>query len=155
MFSSRVQSGLLFIGIVAVFWITYLAGLDGGPSPLEAALLQGIALAVSVIGSISLGRSSGQAHEEASLQRWARSTMRKVLVMAEGMVRMGTLIESEAALLADHEDGNNKVRIELASSALRVVGESLRQLAPLGGDVLEEFREVIPDYVKEVEEGAG
>lgn len=138
-------------GIVAVFAVTYLAGQSEGPTPLEAGLVQGIALTVGVLGSVLAGRQQGRRAEDERVRLWARTVFRRILVLADGIARTGLHVDEEMEALPEYEDGNQKISSYRAIASLKVVQASLGQLAPMGGHLLDEFREVIPEDVEEVE----
>jgi hypothetical protein len=94
---------------------------------------------------------SGRGAETDRFKLWSRATLRRVLALAEGLRIAEGVVTEEKEYLETLVDSSGMVPLPTALAGHRAVLSSLDQLGPLGGSLLEEFAEVVPEYLEEVQ----
>jgi hypothetical protein len=143
-----VGAGLL----AATIWLTGQKDMTNR----ENGLLQFIFFAAGVALSFYFGRQSVVEAAQDVLRPHGRKAVRRIVNLAQGITSFATVIREQRSLLADQARASSGQvpfeQVEFTFNTLDiVVAGQLRTAA----DAIEDWRDIVPDEVRALEEGAG
>ena len=109
-------------------------------TPLELALLQAASLALGLVGSYVVGKQSARDAAAKLIQPHARSAFRRLLSLYGSLSRLGQAVA-----------GYRAVPPQSAGRSLEVVEAIIAEQIAAAGDALEDWRDVVPSDVAELE----
>lgn len=123
------------------------------PNRLATSLLQAITLVFGTWGSYVLGKVASREAAEGQVRQSARSAFRRVRTLYEGLGRLSQKAQVEASQLLDTcaKDESGQVRLELALASLDKLYLMAEEQRATGVDALEDWRDLAPDEVREIE----
>ncbi len=131
---------ILLSAAVAVSTGSVVLAAARSPTALEFALLQSISLALGIFGSYIFGKHSAREASRELLQPHARSAFRRLVSLSGGMSRLAQIIETSRA--SNHSSG---------TVILEVLHAMVIEQISTAADSLEDWRDVVPDAVAELE----
>jgi hypothetical protein len=130
------------IGLAVVFAV---AAARRQLTSLESTVLQGVSLVAGLVGSYVFGRFSSRKAAAEMVRPHARSAFRRVLGLYWGLSRLAGAIErARTATPSAAEDSNPPPVLDTIEAIV------VEQVAT-AGDSLEDWRDIIPEEVEEVE----
>lgn len=112
-------------------------------SNLETTLFQILILIFSIIGSILFGRQSAKKYAQEMIKPHARSAFRRVFGLYQSFYR---LLEVTNETNFDKEDTENNKDMQL-----EIIKAILIEQTKIAGDSLEDWRDLIPEDIEELE----
>ena len=126
-------AGSLTVGVV-------LVTLSRPFTPFEASFLQILILAISLFGSYAFAKRSAGAAAQELFRPHARSAFRRVLRIYANLSRLAIIIE----------DRRQQTSISNAKD-LDLIHAVIEQQIPTIGDAIEDWRDIVPEDVKDIE----
>lgn len=111
-------------------------------SNLEMVMLQSFALGAGLIGSFLFGKQSASEAATEIIKPHARSAFRRILSLYQSLSRVATAIDSSSKSQSPEERQVTIVKIEA------IIAEQL----VTADDALEDWRDIVPEDVKELEQ---
>lgn len=146
----------MVIAAVLAAATVYVGTLDD-PSPVFAGVLQAITMALGLWGSFLFGKDSSRRAAEEIVRPHARSAFRRVrnLYLALGRQRQAIAAEqSRLDELSVDGDGSAFVALEHVRMSLQALDYIVTEQISTADDALEDWRDLVPDEVKAIEDEA-
>ena len=138
----RIGPALLLLFSIGISIILAYTATQRTLSGLESALSQIFAFAGGLVGSFIFGRQSAREAAREMIKPHARSAFRRLLSLYHSLSRAATTIE--AAQISDSHE-NDQV-------ALARLEEIIAEQLSTADDALEDWRDIVPEDVGEVEQ---
>lgn len=148
------RRALIYVPILLVFAWSALIAANRELTPLESVLLQFFGLAVGVWASFSAGMEAGRKMEASRTQASARSAFRRVTRVYEALGRLIESIETRRDVLYHHSGNGSDVRLSSVEAALDLLGVQVTEQLGTANDAMEDWRDLVPDQVRELEQKA-
>lgn len=123
---------------------------DAELSDLELTLYQSIALLLGLLGSFWVGRSSVRAAAEDVIRPHARSAFRRLLSLYRALARLQASVDTRRAFLWRLAE-NHSVSLDHVEAALDLLATQVGEQIGTANDAMEDWRDLVPDEVQEVE----
>jgi hypothetical protein len=140
---SRIGAGLILAALVLGIATVYV-GTQKQPNALAAALLQAITFVFSIIGAYFFATASAQVAAEDMIRPHARSAFRRVRNIYAGLGRILREVDNQIDIQDD-----DKARL-----SLQIVRSMVIEQASTADDALEDWRDLVPDEVRMIEDEA-
>jgi hypothetical protein len=141
------ETAVSILLIAGSIGMTILLGFVSASRPLtsvESTLFQGVSLFIGLLGSLLFGRQSATAAARDMVKPHARSAFRRVLALNGSLVRLSFMI----ARIRSGEGANTPPTGNLQLDTMEAV---VAEQITIATDALEDWRDLIPEDVAEVE----
>jgi hypothetical protein len=124
--------------------VTVYVGVQKTPNPLAASLLQAITLVFTVAGAYIFGTASASVAAEEMIRPHVRSAFRRQRNLYMGLGRLESEINLQMSLQSDVT-----ARLQMA-----VFRSMITEMINTADDALEDWRDIVPEDVKQIEDEA-
>lgn len=145
----------LVLAVAALFAAAGWTAAQRELTSLEPLLLQLLVMAVGLAATAFAGYRSLRAAVEESTRRPARSAFRRVTALYAGYTRIGRSLGRQRQRLADVVGEDGRVLAERAMHSLDLLEAQLGEQSETLQDALDDWRDLAPAEVAEVEETLG
>lgn len=135
-------------------FFTWKVGTKPDADSLAVALLQVLALGMSLIGSFFFGRNAAREAAQDVLRPHARSSFRLVQNLARAFQRLGTSVGRQRAFLTDLADQDQRVYLVNVQQSMDLLEVQVLEQIGTATSALEGWRDILPDEVADLERRA-
>jgi len=150
--TGAILAGVAALGVIVV--LVLIVSWNRDLTSLEAALFQIATLAISTAASFRFGRLTNQESSQKVLDASARSAIRRALNVHAAGSRYRAQIEVERDRLAGNVDTDGRVGLHAVDVSLDLLAAQLSEHASNTVDAIEDWRDVAPSAVSELESHA-
>lgn len=140
----RIGSGLIALAVLLAVATVYV-GTRKVPNALAAALLQAITLVFTIVGAYYFATASARVAAEEMVRPHVRSAFRRVQNLYAGLGRLLREIDSQL----DFHVGDDKAML-----SLQLIKSIVIEQASTADDALEDWRDLVPDEIQQLEQQA-
>lgn len=133
--------------------VTVVVALQDPPNSLAAALIQAVAIVLTIYASIAIGRSRGELARQREVDTHATSAWRRMRNLYGALGRQRDAINVQADRLAALID-DNRVDFEQVRTSLMALEYIVTEQIATADDALEDWRALIPAEVERLEKEA-
>ena len=145
----------LVLAVLALFAAAGWVAAQRRFTPLESLFLQLLVMLVGLAATLFAGDRSLRAGVEESTRRPARSAFRRVTALYAGYTRIGRSIDRERERLAGVTDADGRIPAGHVLLSLDLLEAQLGEQSETLRDALEDWRDLAPAEVAEVEARLG
>jgi hypothetical protein len=146
----------VFILAVAVSVITVAVAVSSSPNKLAAGLLQSMAFLLSIVAAFIFGRIASRKSAQDALRSHAKSAFRRSLSIYWAFRRLDDKINEQATTLDTiAAQRNGELDPMLVRLAMDTIQTQVQEQLGTSSDSLEDWRDIVPEEVKLVEDEAG